>query len=144
MRNVTRLIDDPYYTTRRRSKGWTFRKLLSLPDYSLRSIAISLIAVYQRHLSPRKGYSCAHRVAHGGDSCSEYVKNTLTDKSLFEATLLARRRFQACSIAYVSSRDQVVRSKIPAIGPSGCDDPEMIGACCAILGIAKMCSEKKN
>ncbi|PSB16409.1 membrane protein insertion efficiency factor YidD [Phormidesmis priestleyi ULC007] len=144
MRDVTRSIDGSYYATKRRSKGWILRKLLSLLDHSLRSIAISLIGGYQYHLSPRKGYSCAHRVVHGGDSCSEYVKNALADKSLFEATLLARRRFKACSIAYVSSKDQVVKFKIPTIGPNGCADPEMIGACCAILGIAKMCSGKRS
>ncbi|WP_242032792.1 membrane protein insertion efficiency factor YidD [Oscillatoria sp. FACHB-1406] len=34
------------------------------------SLAIAAIGVYQRHLSPRKGFACAYRVLHNRDSCS--------------------------------------------------------------------------
>jgi len=34
-----------------------------------------LISLYQRYVSPYKGFRCAHRVLHGGDSCSEYIQN---------------------------------------------------------------------
>jgi len=135
MRDITRFIDGSYYSTKRRSKGilrfrptktvfhflrkgWSFR-LLSLLDHSLRSIVISLIRAYQRYLSPRKGYSCAHRVVYGGYSCSEYVKNVLVDKSLFETTLLAKKRFRACSIASMSSKKRVVGAEAPVFGPAG-------------------------
>ena len=142
MKAITQFINYRYYSKKRRS--WIFRKLLSILDNSLRSTIISLISGYQRHLSPRKGYSCAHRVVHGGDSCSEYVKNALSDKSLFEATLLARRRFKVCSVAYMYSKDQAIMSKVPEIGPGGCADAEMIGGCCAMLSIAEMCSGKRS
>jgi putative component of membrane protein insertase Oxa1/YidC/SpoIIIJ protein YidD len=109
MRDATQLINRSSLYTKRSNKSWAFRKPLSLLDNSLRLIAISLIGGYQQHLSPRKGYSCAHRVVHGGYSCSEYVKNVLADKSLFETTLLAKRRFKECSIAYTFSKSQVAK-----------------------------------
>jgi putative component of membrane protein insertase Oxa1/YidC/SpoIIIJ protein YidD len=34
--------------------------------------ALAAIRAYQRHLSPRKGFSCALRGATGGRSCSAY------------------------------------------------------------------------
>ncbi|MEO0967549.1 MAG: membrane protein insertion efficiency factor YidD [Cyanobacteria bacterium J06639_18] len=101
--------------------------LLSLFDKSARSVAVVLISIYQRYISPRKGYSCAHRIVYGGMSCSEYVKNTLTDKSMFESILLAQQRFKACKIAHKSYKSGVV-------GPDACD-PEIGLACCgAIVG----------
>ncbi|QKQ74206.1 membrane protein insertion efficiency factor YidD [Nostoc sp. TCL240-02] len=138
MRDVTRFIDGSDYATKRRSKGilrfkstktgfcflkksWPFR-LLSPFDTSLRLVAIAIISVYQRHLSPRKGYSCAHRILHGGDSCSEYVKNVLADKSLFESTLIARQRFRECNIAYISVKNRVVESKGSVMRSVGPDD----------------------
>ena len=96
-------------------KTWTFR-LPSPLENLLRSASISIIHGYQRHLSPKKGYSCAHRVLHSGDSCSEYVKKTLSDKSFFEVTLLAKQRFKECSVASMSLKSQVTDSKISA-GP---------------------------
>lgn len=147
MRDVTRFIDGSYYAPKRRSKGilrfrstktgfrflkkgWPFR-LLSPLDSSLRSVTIAIIGVYQRHLSPKKGYSCAHRIVHSGDSCSEYLKNVLADKSLFESTLLARQRFRECNIAYIYSKNRVVESKGSVMGSVGWDG-DIIGM---IIGI---------
>jgi putative component of membrane protein insertase Oxa1/YidC/SpoIIIJ protein YidD len=134
MRDVTRFIDSSHYVTKKRSKGWTFRRLLSLIDRSLRSIAVALIDSYQRNLSPRKGYSCAHRIVFGGDSCSEYVKNVLTDKSLFETTLLARQRFRECNIASISSKNQGVESKNSAMVSVGPDSDPIFGCIFLIVG----------
>ena len=37
----------------------------------LRALALRAIGLYQRHLSPRKGFACAYRARTGGASCSE-------------------------------------------------------------------------
>jgi putative component of membrane protein insertase Oxa1/YidC/SpoIIIJ protein YidD len=119
-------------------KGWSFG-LTSLFDNSLRSVAIAVIVFYQRYLSPKKGYSCAHTRLHGGDSCSEYVKKALGDKSLFETTILARKRFKECNIAYTSLNSKSVKhSALNSISvgpdysdPIGC----IIGIVVAILGL---------
>jgi putative component of membrane protein insertase Oxa1/YidC/SpoIIIJ protein YidD len=78
-----------------------------LIDSQFRSVAIALVGGYQRYISPRKGYSCAHRMAHGGDSCSQYIKNALSDTSLFEVTLLANQRFRDCNLARIHSKRRV-------------------------------------
>lgn len=133
---------DSYYSMNNRSKDIScfksteisfhfpakklFLELLLFLDSSLRLVTITVIVFYQRYLSPRKGYSCAHRRLRGGDSCSEYVKKTLGDKSLFETTLLTRRRFRECNAAYIYLKN---RSFEPedltrvSVGPPPPDDP---------------------
>ena len=137
MKDVTQFIDGSYHSKEKRSRGmlrfkstktrfyfptkrWSFN-LLSLLDSSLRSVVIAVIGGYQRHLSPRKGYSCSHRIVYGSASCSEYVKKTLADKSLFEATLLAKQRFRECNIAYTLSKNRVVKSNGSVKGSVGFD-----------------------
>ena len=64
----------------------------SLPQH----IAIALIGGYQKHISPRKGFSCAHRLLHGGESCSQHIKRLIAQKGLFAAHRVSQRRFRAC------------------------------------------------
>ncbi|WP_432509893.1 membrane protein insertion efficiency factor YidD [Kineococcus sp. SYSU DK001] len=54
------------------------------------------IGWYQRSISPRKGYSCAHRVAHGGDSCSEAVREQVARLGVVRAVPAGALRFLAC------------------------------------------------
>lgn len=61
--------------------------------------AIASIAAYQKHLSPRKGFHCAHRALHGGASCSEFVRRAIARHGLREARWLARARFGECRLA---------------------------------------------
>jgi putative component of membrane protein insertase Oxa1/YidC/SpoIIIJ protein YidD len=71
----------------------------SLPDLWVRQAAASAIAGYQKHLSPRKGFSCAHRVLHGGESCSQYVKRVILEQGLWAAIPATRSRFAECKVA---------------------------------------------
>jgi len=68
-----------------------------------RSLAFA-IAGYQRHLSPYKGFCCAHRVRHGGVSCSEYVKQAVLAEGLWRALPDIRRRFAECKAAALAVR----------------------------------------
>ena len=57
------------------------------------------IAGYQRWLSPLKGKGrgCAHRLCHGGGSCSQHVRRLLAETGGLVASLPgARARFAAC------------------------------------------------
>jgi putative component of membrane protein insertase Oxa1/YidC/SpoIIIJ protein YidD len=56
----------------------------------------ALVAQYQRHLSPRKGYACAHRVAHGGDSCSGAVRDIVRRRGVLRGGVPTALRFLAC------------------------------------------------
>jgi hypothetical protein len=51
-------------------------------DGSARGAAITCITAYQNHVSPYKGFSCAYRVAYGGESCSAFVKRTIGSRAL--------------------------------------------------------------
>ena len=56
----------------------------------------ALISLYQRRLSPRKGFSCAHRVAHGGPSCSTAIRDLVRRRGLLGGALPTAGRFLAC------------------------------------------------
>jgi putative component of membrane protein insertase Oxa1/YidC/SpoIIIJ protein YidD len=60
------------------------------------SLAISAITGYQRYLSPHKGFRCAHRVLHQGESCSQYVKRAVREEGLVTALRCSRVRFAEC------------------------------------------------
>jgi len=55
-----------------------------------------LVQAYQRHLSPRKGWSCAHRVAHGGTSCSAEVRELVARRGVMRSAIPTVARFVAC------------------------------------------------
>ena len=65
-------------------------------------VAATLIVGYQRYLSPLKGFSCAHRVLHGSESCSQYVKRTILERGLSDAWPDSRQRFRDCRSAYLT------------------------------------------
>ena len=58
--------------------------------------SLRAIRFYQRHLSPRKGFCCAHRGATGGDSCSAYGYRVIGRRGLRQGLRLLRRRLDAC------------------------------------------------
>lgn len=80
---------------------------LLLDSRLLRAIAIASITGYQKHLSPHKGFSCAHRILYGGDSCSQYIKTAVAQRGLSEAVALSQHRFAACKEAHHILRSQV-------------------------------------
>jgi putative component of membrane protein insertase Oxa1/YidC/SpoIIIJ protein YidD len=63
------------------------------------AIAVAAIRGYQRYLSPRKGFSCAHRRLHGGVSCSEYFRRSIEAEGLARAIPHFQRRLEACKQA---------------------------------------------
>lgn len=60
---------------------------------------VALIDAYQRYVSPHKGFRCAHRVLHGGASCSGFAKHVLLRNGPRWFLPLMRRRFAACAAA---------------------------------------------
>jgi putative component of membrane protein insertase Oxa1/YidC/SpoIIIJ protein YidD len=63
----------------------------------LSSSAIAVIGFYQRHVSPWKGYCCAHRMRTGRASCSGFAKRAIGRAGLRRGLCLLGRRFAACS-----------------------------------------------
>lgn len=58
--------------------------------------ALWLIAIYQRWISPRKGFRCAHSVLHGGPGCSGFAKQAIREHGLWQAVAHIRQRFRDC------------------------------------------------
>jgi len=59
-------------------------------------LALCSINLYQRYLSPAKGFSCAYRVLTGRDSCSAYGYRVIARHGLLNGWSLLRRRLHAC------------------------------------------------
>jgi putative component of membrane protein insertase Oxa1/YidC/SpoIIIJ protein YidD len=71
-----------------------------------RQSAIDAIALYQKYISPKKGFSCSHRRLHGGTSCSQYAKNLLSEQNLELAVKMSVQRFRDCAKASRALRNQ--------------------------------------
>ena len=56
----------------------------------------TVIQGYQRRLSHRKGWSCAHRVAHGGEGCSAAVRDIVASRGLLRGVAPTVLRFVTC------------------------------------------------
>ncbi|WP_404790052.1 membrane protein insertion efficiency factor YidD [Altericista sp. CCNU0014] len=65
----------------------------------VRQAAIDSIQFYQHRLSPRKGFSCPHRILYGERSCSDHVKHLLFEQDLASVVQLSGRRFRSCASA---------------------------------------------
>ncbi|MBD2506614.1 membrane protein insertion efficiency factor YidD [Nostoc sp. C057] len=72
---------------------------ISLFDSFARQVSTAAITGYQKHISPHKGFACAHRILYGGESCSGYFKRVIAKEGLKVAFVNSRERFQACKEA---------------------------------------------
>jgi putative component of membrane protein insertase Oxa1/YidC/SpoIIIJ protein YidD len=61
-----------------------------------RGLAVTAISGYQKFISPHKGFSCAHRVLYGCESCSQYFKQVIAEEGILTAIANAKGRFQEC------------------------------------------------
>ena len=67
----------------------------------MRKIFLSLITLYQKYLSPHKGYSCAYGILHQNGSCSTRVYSIIQNSP--QVTLLPEisAQFKACKKAHL-------------------------------------------
>jgi putative component of membrane protein insertase Oxa1/YidC/SpoIIIJ protein YidD len=59
-------------------------------------LACRLIELYQRRLSPLKGFRCAYRAVKGRASCSEFARRAIARLGVLTGVQLLRRRFDKC------------------------------------------------
>jgi uncharacterized protein len=69
------------------------------PAAWLKDLAVGLVEVYQRRISPFKGFRCAHRALRGGRSCSEHAKQVARRWGLWKLWPLLKRRLARCAEA---------------------------------------------
>ncbi|MBW4564057.1 MAG: membrane protein insertion efficiency factor YidD [Mojavia pulchra JT2-VF2] len=86
---------------------------ISLLDSFSRQVGVVAITGYQKHLSPHKGFVCAHRILYGGESCSQYIKRVITEDGFKALVVKSRERFQACKQA-----NQILKSQAENLEPS--------------------------
>ncbi|HSO70875.1 MAG TPA: membrane protein insertion efficiency factor YidD [Arachnia sp.] len=84
---------------------FTMHWMASIPR---RGVDVSIRA-YQRYLSPHKGFTCAHVVARGGQSCSAAVRDIVTANGVLRGTLPTLARFYACHQAAAMLQSGPVR-----------------------------------
>lgn len=121
----------------------------------MNKIAVALIGGYQQYISPRKGFSCAHRILYNDESCSHYIKRMFMEQDFSRAIQAAHQRFKACKEANEILKLQAVsyekkskkkhskfidfcgdvgedscESALPDCNCNGCDFPELdCGSC---------------
>ena len=64
-----------------------------------RAIGIGAINLYQQHLSPLKGFRCAHSIYHDGISCSEFGKQIIQKYGYLKFGQLMPQRLLSCNDA---------------------------------------------
>ena len=87
----------------------------------MRSAALWAIRLYQRHLSPRKGYRCAYRAYTGGASCSALGARVIRRFGLRDGIGLLRGRLQRCGVAHQRLREAAPWRRPPARHRGDCD-----------------------
>lgn len=101
----------------------------------MKYIVVFFINVYQRYISPYKGFRCAYAALNGGDSCSEAVKKIVLEQGCFNGRQEISARFKECRKANrLLALNRQNRSK--------CDGSE----CCDCLDCADvdLCARKKS
>lgn len=96
-------------------------------DRAAARVADLLIRGYQKWLSPLKGphRACAHRVLHGGDSCSQHARALIAESGLLAAAPRAFQRFAACQ--------QAAAVTAPLRGTSAPLRRRHRGQCCIVI-----------
>ena len=89
----------------------------------MRKLLAYCISCYQKRLSPHKGFSCAHRGLHKGDSCSEFTKKSILEKGIFASLKEIKQRFNECRDAalIIHKRPPIAQRGDCDFGLSACD-----------------------
>jgi len=67
----------------------------------MRLIAIWGINLYQKYISPYKGYRCAYGVYHQNGTCSSIIKLHIQRHGVVKAYPMIINQFKACKDAYI-------------------------------------------
>jgi putative component of membrane protein insertase Oxa1/YidC/SpoIIIJ protein YidD len=79
------------------------------------------IGLYQKHLSPRKGFRCAHSLEHGGPGCSGAVLQILETHGLFGGFRQIGERFISCEESAQQRKEREKKQKNQPTGGGGGD-----------------------
>ena len=77
----------------------------------LRYAGAALIRVYQRYLSPRKGYRCAYGVLHGAGTCSSIGLSIMEQQGFWAFWRKMPLQFKACRAAAAELEEESEEQK---------------------------------
>ena len=77
----------------------------------MNKIALFLIFIYQKHLSPRKGYCCAYGALYNNGSCSERVALIIENHGILNGWSMIKNQFVLCSEAYETIKEKKKHKK---------------------------------
>lgn len=106
-------------------------------------IAILLIEFYQKHISPHKGFHCAHNFLHSQVSCSEYSRRVIGRVGLRRGMIMVFRRLRECRLAELQIQLLLYLYLVTFPLLTGCEEIGKLtgkgsGECC--VGCVKGCS----
>jgi len=107
---------------------------LLIPLFLLREIGLFLIVLYQKFLSPRKGYKCAKGHLHGNGTCSSTTKDAFRKDGFIGGIKEYRKSTKECREAYTTIQSKRRVDKIDAAICAGCDgSPSAFGSEAGLL-----------
>ena len=72
----------------------------------LNKAAAYLITLYQKFISPHKGFRCAASAYYGSASCSQTVKQIILQDGIVSGLARIRQQFNLCSVAARSIKEE--------------------------------------
>ncbi len=72
----------------------------------MRHFLIFLITLYQKYISPHKGFNCAYACYHQDLSCSAMVKTMIAEHGLIAGWPMIQQQFLNCHLAYEALQQQ--------------------------------------
>jgi len=103
----------------------------------MRTVVVFLIGLYQKYLSPHKGFRCAHAVRHSGVSCSAAVKDIVVAHGIWRSVPLVQQRFSDCRAAALALRAESEEEKRKRRRRDYDDDGDW--ACCMMESATEAC-----
>jgi putative component of membrane protein insertase Oxa1/YidC/SpoIIIJ protein YidD len=85
----------------------------------MRSVALAAIRLYQKYISPYKGFCCAYRVHTGRASCSTLGYRAIRRHGVFGGIALIRSRTHLCGVVHRRQSSHPLGTLHPQRG--GCD-----------------------
>ena len=89
----------------------------------MRTLVLSAIRLYQRHISPWKGFCCAYRVHTGRQSCSTLGLRAVRRYGVLTGLAVLRRRLYLCGVAHRRYGEPPMRPWRAQRGDCDCDLP---------------------
>jgi putative component of membrane protein insertase Oxa1/YidC/SpoIIIJ protein YidD len=90
--------------------------------FAMKTLALSAIVFYQRHISPRKGFCCAYRAHTGRASCSALAYRAIRRYGVWLGLAVLRLRLQKCSAIHHAPLHAQLRRQA-GFCDAGCDLP---------------------